>query len=228
MHGACTDHSAHRPGICRPMIHPCWTATTMPWCPGTHSGLCTCHPTAYPHVQAHSQRVVVAPYHHTPTIASFPRCSCAMAYAHTHLHHTQPTATLHHCCHCSSLTCHHHCRHLHATAAAVYMPLPPLSMCHRHHRLHATATTVYVPPPPPSTCHRCHRLCATAATVYVPLPPPSMCHHCCRLHATATLKDWWIREWQQGNLPPEIIARKDCRQGSTCDQQTDPGKNIFV
>ena len=87
------------------MIHPCWTTTTMPWCPGTHSGSHTHHPTAYPCVQAHSQHVAVVPYHHTPTIVSLPQCSCTMAYAHLHLHHMQPTATLCHC-HCrSSLAC---------------------------------------------------------------------------------------------------------------------------
>ena len=87
------------------MIHPCRTTTTMPWCPGTHSGSHTHHPTAYPCVQAHSQHVAVVPYHHTPTIVSLPQCSCTMAYAHLHLHHMQPTATLCHC-HCrSSLAC---------------------------------------------------------------------------------------------------------------------------
>ena len=104
------------------MIHPCWTTTTTPWCPSTHSGPRTHHPTAYPHIQAHSQHVIVTPYHHTPTIASLPRHSCAMVYAHLHLHHTQPPATLHHCRHRSPLACHHHCH-----------PVP--SMCHHCRRL---------------------------------------------------------------------------------------------
>ena len=44
------------------MIHPYWTATITPWCPGTHSGPHARHPTAYPCVQAHSQHVTVTPY----------------------------------------------------------------------------------------------------------------------------------------------------------------------
>ena len=44
------------------MINPCWTVTTTLQCPGTHSGPHTCHPIAYPHVQAHSQCITVAPY----------------------------------------------------------------------------------------------------------------------------------------------------------------------
>ena len=109
-------------------------------------------PTAYPHIQAHTQCVAVMPYHHAPTIVSLPRHSCAMVYAHLYLHHMQPTATLHHCCHHLSLACHHHCCHLHTATTAVYVPPLLLSMCHHCCCLCATTATVYVPPPLPSTC----------------------------------------------------------------------------
>ena len=169
------------------MIHPCWTATTTPWCPGTHSGLRARRPTAYPRVEAHSQHIAVAPYHHTPTIASLPQCSCTMAYAHAHLHHMQPTAMLHHCCHCSSLTRHHHCRHLCATAAAVYMPLLPLSMCHRHCHLHVSPLMesmlmchgIHTPTPPPHATPHVYKVGTTLRVC-------SALHHCCLIYAHAS------------------------------------------
>ena len=106
MHGPFSTPSQYSSAFEFPpsMIHH---HTTVPC---THSGSCARRPTAYPHMQAHSQCVAVAPYHHAPTVASVPRCSRATAYAHPHLHHTQPTATLHHCRRRSPLACHHYCR----------------------------------------------------------------------------------------------------------------------
>ena len=191
------------------MIHPCWTATTTPWCPGTHSGLRARRPTAYSGPQP-ARRGRAVPSH--PHVASLPRRSRAMAYAHAHLHHTQPTATLHHCCHRSSLACHRHCRHLRATAAAVYAPPPPPSTCHRRHRLRATAAAVYVPPPPPSTCHRRRRLRAAAAAVYVPPPPPST-----RLSLDGV----------DAHAPWRTHTRTSTTRNATCLQSRDHSSGVF-
>ena len=64
MHGPFITPSGYSSAFELPasMIHPCWTATTMLWCPGTHSGPHAHCPTAYPCVQAHSQCIAVAPY----------------------------------------------------------------------------------------------------------------------------------------------------------------------
>ena len=125
-----------------------------------------------------------------------------MAYAHPHLNHTQPTATLHHCHRRSSLACHHHCHHLCAATAAMYaLPLLPCmrrsrcTLCATGHcPLCAAATTViYVPPLPHSRCPTYHPLLPHAShpcprfsgptTAYLctlprpaPSPPPHASH----------------------------------------------------
>ena len=127
--------------------------------PGTHSGPRARRPTAYPHVQAHSQRVAVAPYHHAPTVASLPRRSRATAYAHPHLHHTQPTATLHHCRRRSPLACHHHCR-------------PAPSTRHHRRRLRAATAAVYAPPPAAAAAAGLLRCAASPCPAWFREPPP--------------------------------------------------------
>ena len=54
----------------------------------------------------------------------------------------------------------------------------------------------------------------------------------CRLCAAQLLihgmKDWWIRERRHGNLPNDVVMRKDCSNGCGCDKQSDPSESILV
>ena len=129
------------------MIHPCWTATTTPWCPSTHSGLCARCPTAY----SHAFRPTASPSWSCHTVTPPP--------SHLSLDTHTPWRT-----------------HTHTSTTRNPQPHYTTAATARLSPVTATAA-IYVPPPPPSMCHRCHRLHATTAAVYVPLLLPSTCHH---------------------------------------------------
>ena len=59
-------------------------------------------------------------------------------------------------------------------------------------------------------------------------PRRRICRLCAGQLLIHSLKDWWIRERRHGNLPEDVVARKDCAQGNSCDKQNDPGKDIPV
>ena len=90
--------------------------------PGTHSGPHARRPTAYPHMQAHSQCIVVVPYHHPPP---------SRLFLNTHV--PQCTHT------CTSTTCNPQPRY--TTAAATR--LSPVTTTAAWCCLCATTTTIY-------------------------------------------------------------------------------------
>ncbi|KAF9241191.1 hypothetical protein BU15DRAFT_45112 [Melanogaster broomeanus] len=57
-------------------------------------------------------------------------------------------------------------------------------------------------------------------------PRNRVCRHCATKVLILGLKDWWIRERQEGQLDEAIAKRPDCEAGSACSRQKDLGKSV--